>query len=377
MKNDIKKYVGLMICIFFVFLGVRYWDGLINLIAVAIGAATPLLVGCVIAYAVNILMSCYEKRLFIKTKNKVLIKGKRAICMLLAFLSLIAIVALMVVLVVPELVNCARCVIESVPAAANAFIKALSENEALKQYAVELESMIPNNWTEIQQQFGEALKSLVSGFGGVMTSVATAVGSVFSGLITILVAVIFSIYLLAGKEKLCWQAKRALKTYLPNQEKKISYVVRTFDDCFHHFIVGQCTEAVILGSLCAIGMAVLQLPYALMIGVLIGFTALIPIAGAYIGAGVGAFMIMTVSPVKALIFLVFIVVLQQVEGNVIYPKVVGSSIGLPGMWVLAAITIGGGLMGVLGMLIAVPIAAAIYHLIQTDIRKRNHELENE
>ena len=374
MKNDIKKYVGLMICIFAVFLGVRYWDGFIRIIATAIGAATPLLVGCVIAYAVNILMSCYEKHFFLKTKCKNIINGKRPICMFLAFLSLIAIVTLMIVLVVPELINCATCVIESVPAATTAFINALAENDALNQYAAELESVMPTNWVEVQEQFGDTLKSLVSGFGGVMTSVASAVSSIFSGIVTLLVALIFSIYLLIEKEKLCWQANRVLNTYLPNQAKRITYVVRTFDECFHHFIVGQCTEAVILGSMCVLGMALLQLPYALMVGVLIGFTALIPIAGAYIGAGVGAFMILTVSPVKALVFLIFIVILQQVEGNVIYPRVVGKSIGLPGMWVLAAITVGGGLMGVVGMLVAVPIVAAVYHLLQTDIRKRNHEL---
>ena len=120
-----------------------------------------------------------------------------------------------------------------------------------------------------------------------------------------------------------------------------------------------------------IGMWIFRFPYAVMVGVLIGFTALIPIAGAYIGAGVGAFMILTESPLQALLFLVFIVVLQQLEGNLVYPKVVGSSIGLPGIWVLAAITIGGGLMGVLGMLLAVPLLATVYKLIQADVRKRN------
>ena len=148
-------------------------------------------------------------------------------------------------------------------------------------------------------------------------------------------------------------------------------MLNTLNDSFHRFIVGQCTEAVILGGLCMIGMWIFRFPYAVMVGVLIGFSALIPFAGAYIGAGVGAFMILTESPLQALLFLVFIVVLQQLEGNLVYPKVVGSSIGLPGIWVLAAITIGGGLMGVLGMLLAVPLLATVYKLIQADVRKRN------
>lgn len=214
-------------------------------------------------------------------------------------------------------------------------------------------------------------QAVLNGFGGVMSSVVSVVSSVFSGIVTVLVALIFSIYLLLDKEKIISQVKRLISTYIPNGDKKIFYVLHTLNDSFHRFIVGQCTEAVVLGVLCMIGMAVFRFPYAMMIGVLIGFTALIPVAGAYIGAGVGAFMILTESPIQAVLFLIFIVVLQQVEGNLIYPKVVGNSIGLPGIWVLAAITIGGGLMGVMGMLLAVPIVATIYRLLQADVRKRN------
>ena len=144
-------------------------------------------------------------------------------------------------------------------------------------------------------------------------------------------------------------------------------MVGVINDCFHRYIVGQCTEAVILGVLCMLGMMIIRLPYATMIGALIGFTALIPVAGAYIGAFVGAFMILTVAPVKALIFLVFIVVLQQLEGNLIYPRVVGSSLGLPAIWVLAAVTVGGGVLGVPGMLLGVPLTAAVYRLVRNDV----------
>ena len=151
--------------------------------------------------------------------------------------------------------------------------------------------------------------------------------------------------------------------------KKIHYVLHTLNDCFHKYIVGQCTEAVILGALCTIGMLILQLPYATMIGAFIAFTALIPVAGAYIGAIVGAFMIFTESPFKAIVFLIFIIVLQQFEGNIIYPRVVGSSMGLPAMWVLAAVTVGGGVMGIPGMLLGVPLAAALYRFVREDVNR--------
>jgi predicted PurR-regulated permease PerM len=155
----------------------------------------------------------------------------------------------------------------------------------------------------------------------------------------------------------------------PQHYEKLMYVLAVLNNSFHRYITGQCIEAVILGSLCAAGMLILRLPYPTMIGALMAFTALIPVAGAYIGAGIGAFMIVMVSPVKALIFLIFIVVLQQVEGNIIYPKVVGSSLGLPGIWVLASVIIGGGIMGVAGMLLGVPLAAAAYTLLRNELNK--------
>lgn len=148
---------------------------------------------------------------------------------------------------------------------------------------------------------------------------------------------------------------------------RLTYFLSTLNDCFHRFIVGQCTEAVILGTLCALGMTLLRLPYALMIGVLTAFTALIPILGAYIGGGIGALLILTESPTQALIFLVFIIVLQQLEGDLIYPHVVGSSIQLPGIWVFVAVTIGGGVFGIIGMLAGVPLAACCYRLIRNDV----------
>ena len=155
--------------------------------------------------------------------------------------------------------------------------------------------------------------------------------------------------------------------------KRIARIIRTADETFSSFIIGQCTEAVILGTLCSVGMLIFDFPYAVMIGSFIGVTALIPVVGAYLGAGVGAFMILTVDPLKAVLFLIFIVVLQQLEGNLIYPRVVGSSIGLPGMWVLAAVTVGGGLMGIGGMLFGVPLTATLYKLFRSDVNRRNEK----
>lgn len=377
MKTDIKKHASLLTGIFILYLCIRYWDGAVGIVSMAVSAATPLIVGAVIAYILNILMSFFERYYFPKSKSKVVNGSRRIVCMLLAFLSLVGIVVLIIGIVVPELINCAKYLFAEVPAAVLNLLEYLEQNEILDQYVIMLEEYLVENFSGIEDKLVSGAQSLLSGVGGVMNSVASAVGSVFSTIVTVLVAVIFSIYILLGKETLGAQVRRIITTYCKKSADKIFYVIDTLDDSFHHFIVGQCTEAVILGVLCMVGMWIFRFPYAMMIGVLIGFTALIPVAGAYIGAGIGAFMMLTESPLTAVLFLVFIVVLQQLEGNLIYPKVVGNSIGLPGIWVLAAITIGGGLMGVFGMLLAVPITAAIYKLVQADVRKRNESVEAE
>ena len=195
--------------------------------------------------------------------------------------------------------------------------------------------------------------------------------SFFSVIFNFVVGLIFAIYILGGKEKLANQFKRIVSTYTNGKiSTKVFYVLKVTDECFHNFIVGQCIEAVILGALCTIGMLILRLPYAVMIGVFVGCTALIPIAGAYIGAIVGVIMIFTVSPVKSIFFIVFIIILQQLENQLIYPKVVGSSIGLPGIWVFAAVMIGAGLFGIQGVIFGIPIVSVFYQLIKNDLNKR-------
>ena len=208
--------------------------------------------------------------------------------------------------------------------------------------------------------------------GGAFGVVKNVIAATFSTAFTIIMSIIFSLYLLTGKDRLVPQVKKVAKTYLKEPiYHKVNYVIHTLHECFRSFIVGQCVEAVILGSLCAIGMTILRLPYSGMTGALIGFTALIPIAGAYIGGGIGFLMIATVSPMKAIVFVIFLVILQQLEGQFIYPRVVGASIGLPGIWVLAAVTIGGSVLGIGGMLLFVPLTATVYKLLRNDVKKRN------
>ena len=286
------------------------------------GFSFPLILGGIMAYILNLLMSKLEKIYFPNSDKKVVKKSRRVVCMTLSIFIVVGILVLVIQLVVPEL-------------ARNLF-----------NYAT-------------------------NGVSGILNSTLSFVVLLVGGVVNFFIALIFALYILISKEKLLIQIKKICKAYLSDKVRnRIEDICYIANSTFSSFIIGQITEAVILGGLCAIGMMILKLPYAGMTGAFIGVTALIPIVGAYLGAGVGAFMILTKDPMQVIIFLIFIVILQQVEGNLIYPKVVGSSIGLPGLWVLAAVTIGGGIGGIMGMLWSVPIAATAYKLVRKDVNQR-------
>lgn len=365
MKLEWKTCIKIGVSLFLLYLCIQYWPSAAKLLSTGLSAAMPLIVGCIIAYLVNILMRFYEKHYFPKAATGFAVKSRRPVCMIAAFLTLIVIVILIIALIVPELVSCVGVILSALPSAIESLVNLLARIHILPE-----DIAAALSGTDWQSKIGQLIDLLLTGAGAVANVVISAVSSIFSGVVTALVGTIFSIYLLLGKDKLAGQWKRLMHRYLrPAWNSNVTYVLTVLNDCFSRYIVGQCIEAVILGILCTLGMLVLRLPYATMIGALIAFTALIPVAGAYIGGIVGALMVFSVSPVKALIFIIFLVVLQQVEGNLIYPKVVGSSLGLPAIWVLAAVTIGGGIMGIAGMLLGVPIAAALYRLLKNDLNK--------
>lgn len=369
MKVEWKSCFKIGVSIFLLYLCIQYWPSVMGMVSTALGAASPLFIGCAIAYVVNILMSFYERHYFPKTKKSFVYKSRRPICMIGAFATLLIVIVLVIKLVIPQLFSCMKLIFAALPNAIVAIIEGLDKMNILPDDIAKTLSAV--DW---QSRIGQIFNIITSGVGDVMEVVINTVSSVFSGLVTALVSLIFSIYLLFGKDTLARQFDRVLSHYLKESHyKKFKYVITIVNDCFRRYIVGQCTEAVILGILCMLGMWIFRLPYATMIGALIALTALIPVAGAYIGGGIGVLMVFSVSPMKAVGFLVFLVILQQLEGNLIYPRVVGSSLGLPAIWVLAAVTVGGGVMGIAGMLIGVPIAAACYRLVRNDLLERIEE----
>jgi predicted PurR-regulated permease PerM len=375
MKKGIRKFISIAGIIFILYLVIHYWPKLEGVIQLGISAAVPLVIGCAIAYVVNILMTLYEKLYEKIFKHRVLLKCKRVICLVLAMLSLVAIIFFAIYMVLPELINCIASFVALIPGLVERVVNYVQEEQLMERIPALQEALNSLNSENIMHTVEQLYNTFKGNLGGAVGSIVTAVSSVFSAVVGVVVGLIFSVYVMFDKEKLMVQSKTLIVTYFPKRAERILYITKVLNESFHHFIVGQCTEAVVLGVLCIIGMLILRIPYAVMIGVFIGFTALIPIAGAYIGAVVGAVMILTVSPLKALEFIIFILILQQIEGNLIYPKVVGKSIGLPGIWVLAAITIGGGIMGIPGMLIAVPLFSAGYRLLKEDVEKRNPKPE--
>lgn len=362
--NDCLK-IG--VSIFCLYLGIHYFPAALNGAKLLLGASMPLILGACAAYVVGILMSAYERGWTIGSPGL-----RRLACLVLAYVSLISAVVLIVALILPQLTSCVSILLAEIPGAMTKAVAFIGSLDIVPQDLIA--PLLKVDW---QSKLLDIAKTLTSGVTNVMGAVISTVSSVFSALVTGLLAFIFSIYLLLERDTLRGQFGKLLRRFLPAKwQGRLSYVLHTLDDCFHRYIVGQCLEAVIIGVLCSLGMGLLRLPYATMIGALVGFTALIPVAGAYIGAAVGAFMILTIDPFQALVFLIFLVILQQLEGNLIYPKVVGSSLGLPGIWVLAAVTVGGGLMGVGGMLLGVPLAAAAYRLLREDVNSRPDITEN-
>lgn len=326
----------------------------------------PFLAGAAIAFILNVPMRFIENRILggvLKMKEDS--RLKRPASLLLAIFSVLAIMAVVVLVVVPELTDTLMGLKRLVPAFfENMQIQA---ERIFAQYPeiVEYINSIEVDWKTLME---DVAAFVTVGAGSILSSTVTAAVSIASGLTTLSISFIFSLYILLQKETLSRQFKRLFYAYFP--EKAVDRgldILRMTERIFSKFLTGQCTEAVILGTMFFVTLTVLRLPFALLIGVLIAFTALIPIFGAFIGCAVGIFLMLMVSPMQALWFTIIFFVLQQIEGNLIYPHVVGGSVGLPSIWVLAAVSLGGSMLGIMGMLVFIPLCSVAYALIKEDV----------
>ncbi len=363
-----KKILIVLVIIALLALFIKYSDRVLDMANLMITVLRPLALGCVLAYILNIPVSRIESLPVFQSEKPWVKKIKRPISIVGSIVIIAAIIVLITLIVIPQLVQAISVLTKEIPSAISDMMNWLSSSDRDWPRLQSILQSLNVNWDQLLQKL---MSHLTNGLSNIFSSTVYVLSSIASTVITFVVALIFSFYLLAGKEKLLTQFQSVAKTYIKGKYfNRISLFLSTAHDTFTKFIVGQCTEAVILGALCTVGMFIFRFPYAAMVGTLVGATALLPVVGAYLGAAVGAFMIFTVNPVRAVAFLIFIVILQQIEGNLIYPRVVGSSVGLPGIWVLCAVTVGGGLNGIIGMLFAVPITATLYKLLQKDVRKK-------
>ena len=363
MKVKIQKnHLSLVIVLFILYLAIRYWPTVAKLIHSITRASMPLLIGCIVAYIVNLLLNQYEHLYSKIFKTKKAQKYRRLFGIIFAYLTIILILIIVSSLVIPELVSCIKLLVTNHGQVINRFIKAIEHNKDL--------STLWNSFDLEKIKWNQVGKYLTVGFGGTFKAVVSTASSVVSAFTTALIALFFSIYLLIYKEMLVRQIKHLINAYLPKLSSHIFYVIKVINDSYSNYIIGQCKDAALLGICCFIGMSILRMPYASMIGVVTAIGALIPIVGAILGASIGVIIIFAISPIQAGFFLIFIVVLQQFDNRVTYPLVVGKSIGLPSVWVFAAVIIGGGIYGILGMMFTVPLLAAIYKIIGRDTRNR-------
>lgn len=370
MKLERKTLFEIALTALLLYLAIHYWDQVIGLLGLICTAASPLIFGGVLAFIVNILMSFFERNLPKLLRLKKTPRGLRPLCMVLSFIAVLLVLYLIIQMIVPELRQCLEVLISAVPSALKTVAQWAEKTFNISGLVSQVTAELQVNQEPLQETLSKGLNAILHGAGSVVNVVVSTTTTVFSSIITLFLGLVFSIHLLSGKERLSRQGSRLMQHFLPDTvHHRVQHILSVLNQCFRSYIVCQVTEAMILGGLCALGMVLLGLPYGLMIGCLIGVTALIPIAGAYIGGGIGAIMIFSVDPTKALVFIIFLVILQQIEGNLIYPRVAGSSLGLPGIWVLAAITIGGGLMGITGMLISVPLTTALYRLLKEHMQK--------
>lgn len=366
MKDKTRKDIIIIISyIALVIFALVNFSKILAFLGKVISIFSPFLLGIILAFVLNVLNNFIEKKIFGKIKpSKIWNKIKRPLCITLSLILVFLTIFFVMNLLIPQLKNSASLFTDTLPAYKEDIIGILNK--------FDIDESTVNKVGEYLDNFGKVITDYIKGNSKdvitVTTEVATSVVNIISkGIITL----VFAIYMIAQKETLSRQINKVMKAYLkPKTINKINTIGTLANKTFSNFVTGQCLEALIFGSLVFVGMLIFRFPYASTIGVLLGFTALIPIFGAFIGTAIGFILIMMVSPVKAILFVVFIIVLQQIEGNLIYPRVVGKSIGLPGMWVLLSVTVGGSIGGILGMLIATPLCSLLYALFTKMVNDR-------
>lgn len=364
-KENVKKLRGLIVFTAVIIVCLWKYEASLKILSFVWGVICPFILGGAIAFVLNVPMHFIQRHLFSEERvknSKWQKKLARPVSMLIVLFLVIASIVLIMFGLLPQLgntfANLGQSIQEFIPQIQNWAEVLFHNNKDVMDVINNLEF----DWNKIMNT---GIDFFTSGAGNVLDSTISAAKSIINGITTFFIAFAFSVYILMQKEKLRVQSEKVLFAFVRRgRAEAVMEVLSLTYQTFSHFLTGQCVEAVILGCMFVVSMAIFRLPYALLIGILIAFTALIPIFGAFIGCFVGAFLIFMVDPMKAVVFIVLFLILQQIEGNLIYPHVVGNSVGLPSIWVLAAVSVGGRLMGVVGMLVFIPVVSVFYALFR-------------
>ncbi len=363
-KGPAKKTIWLIIIAGIVLWAVLNYAVAFSAVNTVIRVLMPIIIGFCAAYILNVLKNGIEKYLFRpldKKCTKIWPRIRSGIGILLSILILVAILALVITMLVPQIRITWEMLVASIPGYWDHLQLIL--NDLTTKYGLDAVEL-PEIEIDYESLLDLAKRFLTSGVGAAFGSAFDAMTSFFGTVVNFVLGFIFAIYMLADKDNLSKQCVKLVKaSFSETAAEEVFYIGRTANTIFSGFVVGQCIEACILGGLCAIGMLILGFPYASMISVLIGVTALIPVFGAFFGTAIGAFLILMVDPIKAIWFVIFIIVIQQIDGNFIYPRVVGGKVGLPPLWTLIGVVLGGAMGGVFGMLVGVPTLALVYTLV--------------
>ena len=364
-KIDYKKILEIVLIGIGCYWALNNFQIILDIFNSILAVIMPFLLGIMIAFILNVLMIRIEKILSRFILDKKYTSFKRVISIIVSLLIVIGVIGIIITLIIPELTNAIKVIVKSFPETFEQLQEWINQNG---NSFPQLETWI--NSIDLNSIASELSGLFKIGLTGMLGSTVDVISMFFTSILKLVVGIVFALYILMSKETLKRQSHKLIDAYIPKRiSVKLLEVGTLARTTFSNFVIGQTVEAFILGTLCAVGMAVLNLPYAPMVGSLVGITAFVPIVGAFIGGGIGAFMILTVDPMQALIFIIFLVVLQQLEGDLIYPRVVGSSVGLPSIWVLFAVTVGGGLWGITGMLFSVPVLSVVYALIKGHVNK--------
>lgn len=364
-KIDYKKILEIVLIGIGCYWALNNFQIILDIFNSILAVIMPFLLGIMIAFILNVLMIRIEKILSRFILDKKYTSFKRVISIIVSLLIVIGVIGIIITLIIPELTNAIKVIVKSFPETFEQLQVWINQNG---NSFPQLETWI--NSVDLNSIASELSGLFKIGLTGMLGSTVDVISMFFTSILNLVVGIVFALYILMSKETLKRQSHKLIDAYIPKRiSVKLLEVGTLARTTFSNFVIGQTVEAFILGTLCAVGMAVLNLPYAPMVGSLVGIMAFVPIVGAFIGGGIGAFMILTVDPMQALIFIIFLVVLQQLEGDLIYPRVVGSSVGLPSIWVLFAVTVGGGLWGITGMLFSVPVLSVVYALIKGHVNK--------